>query len=30
MFDSGSAVVKPYMRDLLRSIGEVLAGVPNC
>ncbi|KAB0577392.1 flagellar motor protein MotB [Ideonella dechloratans] len=29
MFDSGSAVVKPYMRDLLRSIGEVLAGVPN-
>jgi chemotaxis protein MotB len=29
MFDSGSAVVKPYMRDLLRSIGEVLAEVPN-
>jgi chemotaxis protein MotB len=29
MFDTGSAVVKPYMRDLLRSIGEVLAGVPN-
>jgi chemotaxis protein MotB len=29
MFDSGSALVKPYMRDLLRSIGEVLAEVPN-
>jgi len=29
MFDSGSAVVKPYMRDLLRSIGEVLSEVPN-
>jgi chemotaxis protein MotB len=29
MFDSGSAVVKPYMRDLLRSIGEVLGEVPN-
>jgi chemotaxis protein MotB len=29
MFDSGSAVVKPYMRDLLRDIGEVLAEVPN-
>ncbi|MBK7613700.1 MAG: flagellar motor protein MotB [Vitreoscilla sp.] len=29
MFDSGSAVVKPYMRELLRSIGEVLAEVPN-
>jgi chemotaxis protein MotB len=29
MFDSGSPVVKPYMRDLLRSIGEVLAEVPN-
>jgi len=29
MFDSGSAIVKPYMRDLLRSIGEVLADVPN-
>ena len=29
MFDSGSAIVKPYMRDLLRSIGEVLAEVPN-
>ena len=29
MFDSGSAVVKPYMRDLLHEIGEVLTEVPN-
>jgi chemotaxis protein MotB len=29
MFDSGSAFVKPYMRDLLREIGLVLAEVPN-
>ena len=29
MFDSGSAVVKPHMRDLLRAIGEVLSDVPN-
>ena len=29
MFDSGSAAVKPHMRDLLRRIGEVLAEVPN-
>ncbi len=29
MFDSGSAVVKPYMRELLREIGSVLAEVPN-
>ena len=29
MFDSGSAVVKSYMRDLLREIGNVLAEVPN-
>jgi chemotaxis protein MotB len=29
MFDSGSAVVKPHMRDLLRSMGGVLAEVPN-
>ena len=29
MFDSGSAVVKPYMRELLRDIGQVLADVPN-
>jgi chemotaxis protein MotB len=29
MFDSGSAVVKSYMRELLRDIGAVLAEVPN-
>ncbi|MEQ1806516.1 MAG: flagellar motor protein MotB [Burkholderiaceae bacterium] len=29
MFDSGSAVVKPYMRDLLAELGNVLAEVPN-
>ncbi len=29
MFDSGSAEVKPYMRELLREIGTVLADVPN-
>ena len=29
MFDSGSAVVKPYMRELLRELGEVLSEVPN-
>ena len=29
MFDSGSAVVKPYMRELLREIGHVLSEVPN-
>ena len=29
MFDSGSAIVKPYMRELLREIGTVLAEVPN-
>ena len=29
MFDSGSAVVKPYMRDLLQGIGRVLGDVPN-
>jgi chemotaxis protein MotB len=29
MFDSGSAYVKPYMRELLREIGSVLAEVPN-
>ena len=29
MFDSGSAVVKPYMRELLRGIGAVLTEVPN-
>ena len=29
MFDSGSAVVKPYMRELLREIGALLGEVPN-
>ena len=29
MFDSGSAIVKPYMRELLREIGHVLSDVPN-
>jgi len=29
MFDSGSAVVKPYMRELLRELGDVLREVPN-
>jgi len=29
MFDTGSAVVKPYMRDILRSIGAALADVEN-
>jgi chemotaxis protein MotB len=29
MFDTGSAVVKPYMRDILREIGAALAGVEN-
>ena len=29
MFDSGSAIVQPYMRELLREIGSVLAEVPN-
>ncbi len=29
MFASGSATVQPYMRDLLRAIGEVLGEVPN-
>jgi chemotaxis protein MotB len=29
MFDSGSAVVKPYMRELLRAIGDILGSVPN-
>jgi chemotaxis protein MotB len=29
MFDSGSAVVKPYMRELLQEIGKVLSEVPN-
>ncbi len=29
MFASGSAMVQPYMRELLREIGQVLAVVPN-
>lgn len=29
MFDSGSALVKPYMRDILREIGMALGGVEN-
>lgn len=29
MFDSGSAIVQPHMRELLREIGAVLAEVPN-
>jgi chemotaxis protein MotB len=29
MFESGSAVVQPHMRDILRTIGAVLAEVPN-
>jgi chemotaxis protein MotB len=29
MFDSGSALVKPYMRELLAELGKTLAEVPN-
>ena len=29
MFDSGSALVKPYMRDILREVGAALAGAEN-
>ena len=29
MFDSGSSIVKPYMRELLQLIGSVLGDVPN-
>jgi chemotaxis protein MotB len=29
MFDSGSAVLKPYMRDILREIGTALLDVEN-
>jgi chemotaxis protein MotB len=29
MFDSGSSLVKPYMRELLQLIGSVLGDVPN-
>ncbi|GGH57251.1 chemotaxis protein MotB [Comamonas phosphati] len=29
MFDSGSAVVKPYMRDILREVGSALSNAEN-
>lgn len=29
MFDSGSAVVKPYMRDILREVGSALGSAEN-
>lgn len=29
MFDSGSAVLKPYMKQILQAIGAILAEVPN-
>jgi chemotaxis protein MotB len=29
MFDSGGAVVKPYMKDLVRAVGSVLVDVEN-
>lgn len=29
MFDIGSAIVKPYMRDILREVGAALGGVEN-
>lgn len=29
MFDTGSAVVQPYMRDILREIGKALAEIDN-
>lgn len=29
MFDSGSALVKPYMRDILHEVGTALSGVEN-
>ncbi|XAH23048.1 flagellar motor protein MotB [Xylophilus sp. GW821-FHT01B05] len=29
MFDTGSALVKPYMRDILREVGAALNGVEN-
>ena len=29
MFDSGSAVVKPYMRDILRELGTALGDIDN-
>ena len=29
MFDSGSALLKPYMRDILREVGAAMGGVEN-
>ncbi|VWX60268.1 Motility protein MotB [Burkholderiales bacterium 8X] len=29
MFDTGSAMVKPYMRDILREVGNALNGIEN-
>src|SRR5574340_854163 len=29
MFDSGSAVIRPPMREILRAVGQVLAAAPN-
>lgn len=29
MFDIGSAIVKPYMRDILREVGAAMGGVEN-
>lgn len=29
MFDSGSAILKPYMRDILREVGAAMGGVEN-
>ncbi len=29
MFDTGSALVKPYMRDILREVGSALNGIEN-
>lgn len=29
MFDTGSALVKPYMRDILRAIGAALGDVES-
>ena len=29
MFDSGSAILKPYMRDILKEVGGALGGVEN-
>jgi chemotaxis protein MotB len=29
MFDSGSAILKPYMREILREVGSAMGGVEN-